>query len=661
MGVDSRGSQSGGVIELENGDSVVTYTVDDFTESTEIFDMLARIESDIKREAEASKLKKVARGFGISAKVFDGCLSEARIRAASLNQNSVVQTTAFTGQERPLACPGYICDDSGILLTGGGPYGPRRICYHPLMPTRQLVNYDTGEQKIEVSYRIGKEWNKIIVPRSTLAMATRIVKPLSEYGIAVDSENAKDIVTYFTRLLSANNDLPKGHSASRMGWIDDKHFLPYEDGLFFDGTANYRQIYEAIHEQGDSGVWFDLIRKVREYRGCVSARVALAASFASALIKPLKATPFFVHIWSDQSETGKTVAMLVGASVWAFPRLDGGYVQIMDSTDAGMKAAAGFLYSMPLCLDELCMKDGKGYQGNLDNMIYNFCDGTSGPRGTREGGLRYQKKWNCCVISTGEAPIIKSFSRAGSVNRVLEIDQDEKIFENDTFGSAAQVMETISDNYGFAGKIFIEALQKDGAIEQVRGWFKEYKAVLKSKSKATDKQIMNAAVVLTADRFAAENVFHDTNNLRVEDMIRIMKSIGAVDTNRRAHDWLMGEVFENRYMFEKKTEAGIESVDENFKGKAWGAFDVVNSLVCINTNRFERIMSEAGFDPDSYKKWAAREDLIVLDSKGKNTVPVYIKDIKSVMRCVCVRLPNEVKEDSAPDDYQKVEPPDLPF
>ena len=662
MGNDSRGDQNGGVIELENGDKVVTYTIEDFTESTAIFDALAKIESDIKREAEASKLKKVARGFGISAKVFDCCLNEARIRTAGFDQNSAVPVTAFTGQERKLACPGYICDDSGILLNGGGQYGPRRICYHPLMPSRQLVNYDTGEHKIEVSYRIGGKWNRLIVPRSTLAMATRIVKPLSEYGIAVDSENAKDIVTYFTRLLSANTDLPQGHSASRMGWIDEHKFLPYESGLLFDGASSYRQIYDAIHEHGDKDVWFDLIRKVRAYRGCVSARVALAASFASALIKPLRAMPFFVHIWSDLSETGKTVAMLIGASVWAYPRLDGGYVQTMNNTNVGIEAAAGFLHSMPLCLDELCMKDsGKGYQGDIDRMIYNFCDGTGRTRGTREGGLQYQKKWNCCVISTGEAPIIKSFSRAGSINRVLEIDQDEKIFENDTFGSASEVVDTITDNYGFAGRLFVEALQQDGAVQQVREWFAEYKTALKANSNATDKQIMNAAVVLTADRFAAEHVFHDTNNLRVDDFVRIMKSVGAVDTNRRAHEWLLGEIFENRYMFEKKTADGIEPVDEKFKGKAWGAFDEVESVVYVGTNRFERIMSEAGYDPDSYKKWAVREGLVVPDRNGKSTVSVYIKDIKCTMRCICVKLSDDSENNSAPDGFQEVNPDDLPF
>lgn len=658
MGNESGGHQ--GVIDLENGDKVVTYAIEDFTESTAIFDTLARIDSDIKREAEANKLKKIARGFGISAKVFDCCLNEAKVRAAGFGQNSAVQTTAFSGQERALACPGYICDDSGILLNGGGQYGPRRICFHPIMPTRQLINYDTGEHKIEVSYRIGGKWSKLIIPRSTLAMATRIVKPLSEYGVAVDSENAKDIVTYFTRLLSANTDLPTGHSASRMGWIDG-NFLPYEAGLFFDGAANYRQIYEAIREHGNKDAWFDLVRNVREYRGCVSARVALAASFASALIKPLGAMPFFVHIWSDQSETGKTVAMLLGASVWAYPRLDGGYVQTMNNTNVGVEAAAGFLCSMPLCLDELCMKDGKGYQGDLDKMIYNFCDGLGRTRGTREGGLQYQKKWNCCVISTGEAPIIKSFSRAGSINRVLEIDQDEKIFENDIFGSASKVVETISDNYGFAGRIFVEALQQDGAIQHVKDMFNRYKKELKAKSNATDKQIMNAAVVLTADRFAAENVFHDDNNLRVDDLVQVMKSIGAVDTNKRAHEWLLGEIFENRYMFEKKTEDGIEPVDDNFKGKAWGAFDTVNSLVYINTNRFERIMSEAGFDPDSYKKWAARADLIVPDNKGKNTVSVYIKDIKSSMRCVCIKLPASSEENSAQEGFKEVNLDDLPW
>ena len=91
-----------------------------------------------------------------------------------------------------------------------------------------------------------------------------------------------------------------------------------------------------------------------------TARIILAASFASVLLEPLNCLPFFVHLWGVDSGTGKTVALMVAASVWGDPAV-GSYIKTFDGTVVGQEKTAAFLNNLPLCLDELQLaKDSRG-------------------------------------------------------------------------------------------------------------------------------------------------------------------------------------------------------------------------------------------------------------------------------------------------------------
>ena len=632
---------------------VVNFTADQFLQTTDPYDYLVSLTDPVERDRETAAYKKfAAKNCDITAATFRTLLNEAKLRASGFG--SGVPYTDFTDQPERLRCTGYICDDSGIMANGGGQYGPVRICQHPLLPIRQIVNYDTGEHKTEVAWRMNGKWHSLIVPRSTLAMATRIVKPLSECGIAVDSENAKQVVTYFTRLLTENaSTLRVTHSATRLGWIGTDKFLPYEDSLMFDGASEFRQMYNSIHEFGSREAWFDLAGRVRRGRS-VAARVALAASFASALIKPLRKLPFFLHLWSDTSGTGKTVGLMLAASVWADPN-EGAYVKNMNTTNVGVEAMSGFLGSLPLCLDELCMKDGRsGYKGNLEDMVYQFCEGTGRSRGSRDGGMQQQKTWNCCAISTGETPLIKGTSRAGAVNRVLEIEHDTPLFDDPVTAA-----NTIRDNYGFAGRLFISELLKPGALEEAREWQAEYQREILDRSNTTDKQAMVASIVLAADKFAARHVFDDVYNLRAEDLVPMAKTLDEVDTNRRVYDWLMGVIAENNARF--------EPTDEHYNGPIWGKLDETSekhAITCIISSRFDELLTNNGYDPSAFRKWARRRGLLKC-SGGKATMLVRLSGVKTPVRCVCIRMDaiEEEEKDSAPDGYQQVEigKEDMPF
>lgn len=621
-------------------ESVVRFTEEQFLHTTEPYDYLVQIESATERDHEVTVYKKFAlKNCGISAGTFKDELRKAELRLAGGKTRTVAVTmTEFPEQPIKLCCPGYLCNETGIWVNAGL-YGPVCVCPQPVMPIRRITNYDTGERKMEIAFRDKGKWQTMIVPRSVLAASNRIVQPLSERGVFVDSESAKALVTYFTRMDAANSDiLPETHSATRLGWINQDKFLPYEDSLICDGALEYQQMYQSIHEHGDMQKWFELAGEVRRGQS-LAARVALAASFASVLIKPLRKLPFFVHIWSDVSGTGKTVGVMLATSVWANPE-EGAYWKNMNTTNVGIEATSGFLGSLPLCLDELCMKDGKGgYKGNLEEMVYQFCEGVGRTRGSRDGGLQRQKQWNCCAITTGETPLIKSTARAGAVNRVLEIDHDAPLFTD--FARAA---DTMRDNYGFAGRMFVEALQQDGALDSVRKWQSDYFRDIVNSGRTTEKQAMVASIILAADRFAALKVFDDVYNLRVDDILPMTKTLDEVDTNKRAYDWLMSTIQSSKYLFEP-------GLDEKYIRDSLGKLDETSeehTVACIHSAKFDELMIKAGYDPNAFKKWAKRRGLLKCAKNGEPTRAVRMNGIKEVARCVCVRM-------NALEDYEEHE------
>lgn len=95
--------------------------------------------------------------------------------------------------------------------------------------------------------------------------------------------------------------------------------------------------------------WKNGWRQPKKSVGCPSRRGSwLAASFASPLLEPLNCLPFFVHLWGVDSGTGKTVALMVAASVWGDPTI-GSFVKTFDGT-TGWAGEDGSLPEQPAAL-----------------------------------------------------------------------------------------------------------------------------------------------------------------------------------------------------------------------------------------------------------------------------------------------------------------------
>lgn len=594
------------------------YTKNDFLMTTTPYEWLyAHKDNRFELKQLLSRMSAMAKSVGVGnlTALFNAYVESIKGQDTMPGGNR----TDFTGQELELDCGSWDATDVGIFGTDKLGF-PVTACYHPIMPVQRLVNIDSGIHKVKLAFSMGRRWSSIIEDRSTVSDSHAIIG-LSRYGIAVNSENAKYLVRYLSEVEQMNYDLiPEVSSVGRLGWIDDYGFSPYTGELVFDGEEEYRTRFESIKERGSRQKWIDCCKSVRagKTKGAVIARIMLAASFASALVKPCNCLPFFVHLWGG-SETGKTVGLLLAASVWADPEI-GKYIQTFNATDVGKELGAAFYNSLPLILDELqLVKDNRK---DFDKMIYQLSEGVGRTRGKKTGGLQKTPTWRNCILTTGEHPIISPSSGAGAVNRTLEIDCHDLHLFDDPKGVAV----ALYNNYGFAGREFVECLMDDAALEDARSLQNAIQEELKTEDNM-DKQTASAALIMAADRLIEKQFFQDGILLQPSDIAPYLVNKQMVNQNARALQFIYDQVNINANRFSPDVSAG---------GEIWGDQD--NQYIYIIKSKFDQILQDEGYNASAFIGWAKNHGILCCGPDGR---PTKVKKIlgKSA-RCVWIRCKN---------------------
>lgn len=588
------------------------YTADDFYNSSEPYAFLYQYKDDkfllgqMRERLKAQAAKVGVRGF----------IGLWNAYLETINQQrgiSMDNATQFEGQEIELFSGQYVCDEYGVSMTDKYGY-EQTICRHPIMPVERLVNIDSGEERLKLAYKKGRAWRTIIVEKSVIASSSSILQ-LASNGIMVNSENAKALSTYILEMEQLNYELiPEQKSVGRLGWVGTHGFSPFVDDLVFDGETNFKHIFNAVKLEGSRNAWLYAMQDLRKEKS--PGRLFLAASFASAILEPCGLLPFFLHAWGG-TEVGKTVGLMIAASVWACPKM-GEYITTFNSTLVGQEMTATFLNSLPLCMDELQIQSSAGVR-DFDRIIYQLTEGVGRTRGAKTGGLQKMNTWRNCIITNGEHPISNANSGGGAVNRVIEFECDEKVY-SDLVGICA----VIQSNYGFAGREFVEYLQTEGAFDRVNALQKEYyRALLRSDS--TDKQAASASAILAADHIATELIFKDGNNLTVADLEKIMTKKKEVNVNYRALEFVYELVERNPNRF-KANEFG------EYQGEVWGKSE--ETCIYIIKSVFDREMGNGGFNSTAFLAWAKRNNVTYTDN-GKRTKKARITG--SATNCVCIR------------------------
>lgn len=541
------------------------------------------------------------------------------VQAETIQKKKQVNSleTNFTNAPIKLRCKNYVCNDLGITKSEFNPTLMKTvdtfICTHPLLPVERLINVDTNIEKVKLAFYKDKMWQSVIAERNTLASKNKILQ-LANTGIEVNENNAKDMITYIADLIAINYEtIPCNKAVTHLGWIEDG-FIPFVDDFKFDGDRSFEGIYKDVNCKGDYESWKKKMQDLRQESETLHFMIATA--FASTLIEILHINPFIVHLWG-KSGTGKTVALMIAMSVWGNPKI-GHLVKNLNSTSVGLERLSAFLNNIPFACDEL--QAIKSKYTNFNELIYSLTQGEGKSRGTIDGGIQEQLKWNCAFLTTGEEPITSDTSKEGVKNRVIEIEENEALVEN-----GKEIVNFLIENYGFAGKEFIENLPD---TEDLQRRHVQIFDELEKVNPSTGKQTNAIATILLADEIVSRTIFYD-EPLSIEQGAKYFQK--NIDESDRIYNLILEWFYQNISKFKSETQNEI-----------WGRYDESSNIFWVIPKVLNDFLNSNNISWNGVKNKLFEKGYIEKDAHGKFTSPVRTGE--KLCRCVkfIIKEENEI-------------------
>lgn len=518
--------------------------------------------------------------------------------------------TNFTGKYDNMKCGSWLAADDGIKTFNKDYDNEVVVCYHPILPIGRLKNLETGEEQIKLAYKRNHRWTEITVPKDLISSASKIVS-LSKLGVSVTSENAKLLVKYLSDVENLNDDdIPLQRSTSKLGWIG-ADFIPYDTDILFDGDLQFKQLYESIRQQGDYSEWLSHVKELRK-RNRMEIKFFLAASFASVLVGMLGALPFIVDLWGE-TEGGKSVAMMLAASIWANPA-DSLYIGDFKTTDVQLEVRSDLLNHLPLMLDD-SSKVSARIRDNFEGVVYDLCSGKGKSRSNRELGIRKENRWRNAILTNGERPLNSYVTQGGAINRILEVECAEKVFVDPQYTA-----NFLKRNYGYAGKEFIKVIKELG-IDKIHEMQSELQKEI-YRHDAMQKQSIALSVVLTADRIATDYIFKDEEYIDLEDAKKMLASQAEVSEHERCYKYLLDKINMNRQRFDSL--ANIEQ---------WGIIN--DGYAVMYVQAMKDLCESCGYSYKAFMNWADKNSILQTDGKNQTKLK---KIAGKTVRCVWLLL-----------------------
>jgi hypothetical protein len=216
------------------------------------------------------------------------------------------------------------------------------------------------------------------------------------------------------------------------------------------------------------------------------------------------------------------------------------------------------------------------------------------------------------------------------------------------FTNGNAVVETIKDNYGHAGREFVELVKKLG-VDFIGNIRKEFEQLIKDEatrqeSVKEEKQILPLSLILTADKLATDYIFKDGIYLDVAELVAQLKDVDEVSENERAYQAIIDTVSVNSQKFDP---------DENYKGEVWGF--IKDGYVNIVPLIFRRMAESENYSVKGVCEWLKENNLLKHNDKNQNKVRVGT----ITRRYYTIKLPSE--DDTEEEQFHKADDQELPF
>lgn len=297
------------------------------------------------------------------------------------------------------------------------------------------------------------------------------------------------------------------------------------------------------------------------------------------------------------------------------------------------------LNHLPMILDDTSKKTRR-IEENFEGVVYDLCSGKGKTRSNRDIGLNTESHWNNCVLTNGERPLASYVNQGGAINRILEIECGEKVYSD-----PHQTVSILKQNYGFAGKDFVEIVKAMGA-DTIRGIQKGFQQLLFDDEKM-QKQSISLSIILAADKIATDMLFKDGQYISLDEAKKALVDRSELSDNERCYQYILDKVAMNENRFDTLTAC-----------EKWGIIE--NGYVFFYNQAFDELCKSGGFSKKSFLSWGVKKKIVETDSKGNPSKQKKIAGKNN--RCVCLKLDDGTIADS--DGFSAVDEAaqeELPF
>lgn len=263
-------------------------------------------------------------------------------------------------------------------------------------------------------------------------------------------------------------------TTSRPGWHESGVFvLPNRtlggEGVRYQTAGRTPNLYTA---GGSLAQWQAMV--AARCLGNPVLTLAIGCALAGPLLSLVGVNGGGVHLVGDSS-SGKSLAQLIGASVWGDP---GVFAASWDMTKGGLEIEAASRNDTLLSLDEIKRADPRRVQ----EMAYALANGQGKGTMTREREGRAKLHWRLLTLSSGErslsehAAISGNPAHAGAELRMVDVNAGTRAHRafDELHGMAGEdfhraLTVAAGKNYGHLGVAFVERLMvgndRDGLLE----------------------------------------------------------------------------------------------------------------------------------------------------------------------------------------------------
>jgi hypothetical protein len=532
------------------------------------------------------------------------------------------QVIAYTVEGAPVALKqpdGWLFGEDGVWSIDADSGLKTNVCATPLIISKRMRSRDTGQERVEVSFKRDGSWQTVNISRQELFTSRGIVR-LADNGVMVNSENAKYLVRYLDALEKNNMDIiEKVDCTEQTGWQPGNRFMPFfADGVVFD-TQN-QHIMEYLCKNGTREGWVDAMKKHREgWR----FRFILAASFAAPLLSILKVRNFVVYVWGD-SRGGKTAALKAALSVWGDPDK---LMVTYNGTDNAIETHCAAFNDLPVGIDERQISGAN--EKNLGTLVYKLCEGTGRKRLNKDSSLKAAKLWRNVFLTTGEEPIISDRTMSGVSSRVLEIEG--KPFESEL--DAAEMHRLCGENFGWAGPTYIENLRDEDNRRVVKEWFYGLgEHLTKGATAANISHVACVAAVGVADILASQIFFSTGFQEAMAQAAEMCQKVLGLVVDEQPQDVNQNAV---QYLWDWIT-VHWQNFGKDPKGPVYGYFDA--ECIYLVPSTFNQIMEEGHYSARKTKRYLAEMGYLKFsfNATGKREFTVVRWDGSKSVRYVAI-------------------------